>query len=792
MNNVRREHRLSGRYSDGPDRDARAVTKPSAPRLLAQLERLDDIADLDVVVAVDGQTTLEALADLGRIVLEPLQRRQLGVVDDHRTVPDQPDLRVAAEQAAGHPATGDVAHLRGAEDLPDLRLAKGDLLVDRLEHALQGGLDVVDRRVDDRVVPDIHALALGQVTGLARRPHVEADDHGVRRDGQVDVVLVDRTDTAVDDPQRHLVADLDPDQRVFQRLDRTGHVALEDQQQLLGLTLLHRGHEVLEGTAGATLGVGGRTGTGFTLLGDLPGHPVVLDHQELVARTWYGGQTEHQDRTRRGRLVDAVAVLVEHGPDPAVRPTDHHRVADPQRSALHQHGRPRTTALVQVRLDRDALGRHVGVGPQVQRRVRGQHHGLEQPVDVDPGLRRDVDEHRVAAVLLRHQAVLGQLTAHLGRVRARHVDLVHRDHDRDVRRPGVVQCLDRLRHHAVVGRDHQDDDVGGLRTTSTHGGERLVTRGVDEGDGALLAVDLGGPLVGTDVLGDTAGFLGNDVRHPDRVQQLGLTVVDVTHHGHHRRTRGEVALVALVGAEVDVERLQQLAVLVLRRDDLDVVVQLGAEQLQRLLVHRLGRGHHLAEVEQHLDQRRRVDADPLGEVRQRRTARKPHDLAVTVLDANAADRRRLHVVELLALRPLRLATTPRRTARTPEGTLRPATTAVARTRTATAATGRAARATATGTEATAAATAATARTRTRATAARTAAATTGATRTAGAATGATGERAGRGLRHHRRVRTRSAGHTTRAWPVVTAAATLTGLRRTGRHAGRARSLPVAV
>jgi hypothetical protein len=56
----------------------------------------------------------------------------------------------------------------------------------------------------------------------------------------------------------------------------------------------------------------------------------------------------------------------------------------------------------------------------------------------------------------------------------------------------VVERLDRLRHDAVVGRDHQDRDVGGLRTAGTHGGERLVTRGVDEGDHALVAVDLGG------------------------------------------------------------------------------------------------------------------------------------------------------------------------------------------------------------------------------------------------------------------------------------------------------------
>src|SRR6185503_788240 len=78
-------------------RPARAVTELSAARLLAELERPDDVTDLDVVEVVDGQTALDALADLGCVVLEPLQRRQLGVVDDHRAVSDQSDLRVAPD-----------------------------------------------------------------------------------------------------------------------------------------------------------------------------------------------------------------------------------------------------------------------------------------------------------------------------------------------------------------------------------------------------------------------------------------------------------------------------------------------------------------------------------------------------------------------------------------------------------------------------------------------------------------------------------------------------------------------
>ena len=217
------------------------------------------------------------------------------------------------------------------------------------------------------------------------------------------------------------------------------------------------------------------------------------------------------------------------------------------------------------------------------------------------------------------------------------VDLVDRHHDRHVGGLGVVDRLHRLRHHAVVGRDHQDRDVGGLRTAGTHGGERLVTRGVDEGDQPLVAVELGGDLVGADVLGDAAGLALADVGLADGVEQSGLAVVDVTHDGDDRRTELEILLVALVLAVGEVERLQQLAVLVLRGDDLHDVVHLAAEQLEGLVAHRLGGGDHLAEVEQRLHQRGRVGVDLLGEVGQRRAAGEPDGLAVAVRQPHATD-----------------------------------------------------------------------------------------------------------------------------------------------------------
>src|SRR5262249_59445564 len=118
------------------------------------------------------------------------------------------------------------------------------------------------------------------------------------------------------------------------------------------------------------------------------------------------------------------------------------------------------------------------------------------------------------------------------------------------------------------------------------------------------------------------------------------------------------------------ERLEQLAVLFLRRDNLHVVVQFRAKQLQRLVVDRLGRGDHLAQVEEHLDQRRWVNADFVGEVAQRRPPGQPYRLAVAARDLHAADRRGLHVVELLAPLLTRLAAARRPPAGAPERALR--------------------------------------------------------------------------------------------------------------------------
>ena len=157
-------------------------------------------------------------------------------------------------------------------------------------------------------------------------------------------------------------------------------------------------------------------------------------------------------------------------------------------------------------------------------------------------LGRHVHELGVAAPVGRRQALLGQLAANAVGVRALLVDLVDRDHDRHLGRLGVVDRLHGLRHHAVVGRHHDHRDVGDLGAAGAHGGERLVARGVEEGDRVVVVVH----LVGADVLGDAAGLAGRHLGLADGVEQRGLAVVDVAHDGDHRRAVDQVVVGVVV------------------------------------------------------------------------------------------------------------------------------------------------------------------------------------------------------------------------------------------------------
>ena len=282
-------------------------------------------------------------------------------------------------------------------------------------------------------------------------------------------------------------------------------------------------------------------------------------------------------------------MVVDQGLDLPPRRPGHDRIPDPQGAPLDDDRGHRAAADLELGLEDHAPGPTLGAGHQLLH-FGHQDDLLQQVLDAQALERRDLHGDGVTAPRLGDQAVLGELLEHPVGVGLLAVDLVDGHHDGHVGRLGVVDGLDGLGHHAVVGRHHQHHDVGDVGAPGPHGGERLVARGVDEGDRVAVPVD----LVGPDVLGDAAGLAGHHVGRPDAVEQQRLAVVDVAHHGDHRRAGPEIGLILFLVVVIE-ELGQQLGLPLLPRvDQADVGAELRREQLDHVVAQRLGGGDHLA------------------------------------------------------------------------------------------------------------------------------------------------------------------------------------------------------
>jgi hypothetical protein len=186
--------------------------------------------------------------------------------------------------------------------------------------------------------------------------------------------------------------------------------------------------------------------------------------------------------------------------------------------------------------------------------------------------------------------VLQKIGADLRADRRRLVDLVDRHNDRHARRLGVIDRFNRLRHDGVIGRHHQNGDIGRLGATGTHRGKGGVARRIDEGDQLTVLLD----LIGTDVLGDATGFarttLALRIASSSEVLPWSTWPMMVTTGG-----RGlQFHLVALV-----VPKILQLDVGF--RHALDRVAEFTGDEFSKIGVDDVARLHHLAFLHQILD-----------------------------------------------------------------------------------------------------------------------------------------------------------------------------------------------
>src|SRR5688500_18446509 len=102
------------------------------------------------------------------------------------------------QRAFGDLTAGDVAEAADLEDLAHDCLTVRNVTVDRLQHALQRLLDVLDQVVDDAVLPDLDVLLLSKLFGAGIRLRVEADDNALGSNREHDVRLGDVAGGGVD------------------------------------------------------------------------------------------------------------------------------------------------------------------------------------------------------------------------------------------------------------------------------------------------------------------------------------------------------------------------------------------------------------------------------------------------------------------------------------------------------------------------------------------------------------------------------------------------------------------
>ena len=281
----------------------------------------------------------------------------------------------------------------------------------------------------------------------------------------------------------------------------------------------------------------------MALLCDLTCGAILWCDDEAIACTWDSSETKDLYRTGWSCHIDGVTELIEHRTDAAICATCDHSIADMQFTTLNQDGGDRTTSLIEMSFDRNASCITFWDGSKIDRCIGSKQDRFYQGVDSLALESRDIYEDRVASVLLCDQVVLSQLLADLAWIRAFLVDLVDRYDDRDIRCLCMVESFDRLRHHAIVSSNDEDRDIGDFGTTCTHRGEGFVTGSVDEGDRSFDSVMCVMDLIRTYVLCDATGFTLDHFGLTDRIEKPGLTVVDMAHHGHDRRSCDETILV---------------------------------------------------------------------------------------------------------------------------------------------------------------------------------------------------------------------------------------------------------
>src|SRR5437763_12740213 len=145
--------------------------------------------------------------------------------------------------------------------------------------------------------------------------------------------------------------------------------------------------------------------------------------EKFIARVWQPGETEHFYRRRGTSFLDWLAAIVQERFHFATVIAANERIADLQRSHLHDNGGSGTTPCFDLRFNHSAA--RSGIGRCFQFHHFGlQRHHLEQLIDACAFGCRDGTNDRFASPILRCELAFLQLVLHPVHVGRGKIDFV--------------------------------------------------------------------------------------------------------------------------------------------------------------------------------------------------------------------------------------------------------------------------------------------------------------------------------------------------------------------------------
>ena len=200
-----------------------------------------------------------------------------------------------------------------------------------------------------------------------------------------------------------------------------------------------------------------------------------------------------------------------------------------ERTCLYKNSSDRTSALIDSRLDNNALCKSVGVSLKFKDICREVDH-FKQFVYTLARFCRYGNADNIAAPLFAYKTVLGKLLLYLIGVSRRFIHLVYCNDDRKICRFCVVDCFNRLRHDTVISRNNEYCNICSKRTSCTHSGKRFVSGCIKECDIPAACLY----SVSTDVLCDTACLACGNVCVSYSVKKRCFTMVNMSHNNNDR------------------------------------------------------------------------------------------------------------------------------------------------------------------------------------------------------------------------------------------------------------------